>query len=204
MDILHLDPQVLEDLKEIGNIGTGHAASRLSEKINQRCMVNIPEVIVLPVADIKIRFDLERVLAVAVMIKVLGDIPSVMMVLMKKSDAHKLLALMVPDYNRSSHKDFSFMAQYSLRKVGEFLTSSFTEAVGEFLKLRHKLSMPQIIMDSWSTALDQLIAQLEGLDQPKLIIHSRFYGVETPFEGEFIYILNEESTERILEAIGLM
>ena len=74
MDIRGLDAQQLDAMREIANIGAGHAATALSQMTDRVIMIEVPEVRVLPLEDVdRVLGEPDDVMA-AVMMRVLGDI----------------------------------------------------------------------------------------------------------------------------------
>ena len=51
-DILELSPVQLDALREIGNVGAGNSATALSQIINHRIDMNVPQVSIVPITDV--------------------------------------------------------------------------------------------------------------------------------------------------------
>lgn len=201
---LSLTEQQLEDLLELGNMGAGNAASALSEMIHKRCMMDVPEATILPTSEMKEAFDLERVLAVAMLLKVFGDIPSAMIVLMKRTDVNALLNQLIRFRDPSSRTDLSYTALAALGDVGEALVRAFMTAVSQFLEVKLRFAMPEVITGTWTTALEAVLSKIGAREEEQLAIHSRFYSEEAKFEGQFVYVLNAEAVADALARIGLL
>src|SRR5918996_1257661 len=74
MDARDLGPRQLDALREVANIGAGHAATALSQMVNQKIMVDIPEIKVLRIEDVgEILGEPEEIVS-AVMMQLLGDV----------------------------------------------------------------------------------------------------------------------------------
>ena len=52
MDLTKLDERQLDGIKEIANIGSGHAATALSQLTKKKVMVNVPQVKILNVENL--------------------------------------------------------------------------------------------------------------------------------------------------------
>ncbi len=203
MKILNLSEEQINYLREIGNIAGGNAASRLSDIIHRRCMINIPEIISLRCQEIINTYDLNSGFVVAIQIKITGDIPALMLVITKRVDARKLVEHMTKTSKGVTGKDFTFTAQFALKQLGEILTRSFSESISQFLKAKSEFAMPEIIIDTWTTALNTISKQFSS-EEELLVIHSNFFDTEKTFEGKFMYILNNESQELILNRLNLL
>ena len=47
-DVLKMSPAQMDALREIGNVGAGNSATALSQIINRRIEMNVPEVSIVP------------------------------------------------------------------------------------------------------------------------------------------------------------
>lgn len=204
MSNISLTEEQINDFKEIGNIGAGNAASRLSDLIHRRCMIGVPEVLFLDRSGLKKAFDLGNAFAVAISIKIMGDIPAVMLIMIKRICAHKIIQYIIKETKQAGGKNFSFTAQVALKQLGENLTKAFSESIAQFLKGKAKFAMPDIVVDTWSTALDIMLEQIGAAEETQMVVYSSFYDPEKTFEGTYVYVLNQESQEIILNRMTLL
>jgi chemotaxis protein CheC len=196
-----LTEEDINDLKEIGSIGVGQAASKLASMINKRCFIDIPEVAFLDKETIEETFDLENTYAVGLHIKIMGDIPADMIVISKRSYAQKVVGYITKTKEEMRGKDMSYTAQMALRQIGEVLTRAFGDSLNSFINLKTRISIPSIIGDTGVEALNKIIDRLSREGKPLIIIHSRFYDREETFDGRFIYIINQESCRIIINKL---
>jgi chemotaxis protein CheC len=202
-DQLKLTEDQINDLMEVANIGVGNAAAHLSDLIHHRCVIEIPGVIYLDVPSIKRMLDQQNSYAVALHMRIMGDVPALMFVIMRRIYAQAIVNRMLKT-NEPMGRDLSFTAQFALKQLGELLTTSFSDAISNFLKSKAKYSMPQILVDMWSTALDAILAQIQPPHEEQLVIRSAFFDPEKTYEGQFVYILNPESQRAILHRIKML
>jgi chemotaxis protein CheC len=74
MDLRSLDAPQLDAVREVANIGAGHAATALSRMTDRVIMINVPDVSIIRLEDVdRVVGEPDTVIA-AVMMKVLGDI----------------------------------------------------------------------------------------------------------------------------------
>src|SRR5688572_32025779 len=74
MDPKDLGPRQLDGLREVANIGAGHAATALSQMVNDRVMVSVPEIQVVRLEDVAELLGDPNEVVSAVMMKLLGDV----------------------------------------------------------------------------------------------------------------------------------
>ncbi|MBI4395951.1 MAG: chemotaxis protein CheC [Elusimicrobia bacterium] len=194
-----LTQEQIDDLREVGNIGTGNAASRLSAMIHRRCLCNIPQVDTMGLKDIGGVMNMGDSFVVALHVRVTGEVPAVMLVIMKRIYAQLLVKYITKSALDATGKDFTFTAQFALRQVGELISKAFMDSVNQFLKTKAKYAVAEIISDSWSAALHAILQRVETKREDSLFIHTDFFDPEKTFQGKIIYILTRPSSDIILE-----
>lgn len=198
-----LDPDQIADLMEVGNIGAGNAASALSDLIHRRCVIDIPQITYVAAEDMARIIDMEDSYVVMMHIKIMGDIPATMFVLMKRAFAQTVVKYMTKEGLDPTGKDLGFTAQFALKQLGEILTKSFFDSIHQLLMAKAKYAMPEIIMDAWSAAQESMLSRF-AQDGEQLLIHSAFFDPEKTFTGKFIYALSRESQVVVLNRIKLL
>jgi chemotaxis protein CheC len=198
-----LEPDQIADLMEVGNIGAGNAASALSDLIHRRCVIDIPQITYESAEDLRRVLDMEDSYVVMMHIKIMGDIPATMFVIMKRTYAQTVVRYMTRDGLDPTGKDMSFTAQFALKQLGEILTKSFFDSIHQLLMAKAKYAMPEIIMDSWSAAQESILSRFAKQSE-HLLIHSAFFDPEKTFTGKFIYALSQDSQTVVLNRIKLL
>lgn len=203
MQPVKLAADQIADLMEVGNIGAGNAASKLSDLIHRRCVIDIPQITYASAEDIQRVLDMEDSYVVMMHIKIMGDIPATMFVVMKRAFAQTIVKYMTKDGLDLTGKDLGFTAQFALKQLGEILTRSFFDSIHQLLMAKAKYAMPEIIMDAWSAAQESILSRF-AKDGEHLLIHSAFFDPEKTFTGKFIYALSQESQLVVLNRIKLL
>jgi chemotaxis protein CheC len=198
-----LEPEQIADLMEVGNIGAGNAASALSDLIHRRCVIDIPQITYAASEDLRRVIDMEDSYVVMMHIKIMGDIPATMFVVMKRVYAQTVVKYMTKDGLDPTGKDLGFTAQFALKQLGEILTKSFFDSIHQLLMAKAKYAMPEIIMDAWSAAQESMLSRF-ARDGDHLLIHSAYFDPEKTFTGKFVYALSQESQVVVLNRIKLL
>jgi chemotaxis protein CheC len=203
MQPVKLEPEQIADLMEVGNIGAGNAASALSDLIHRRCVIDIPQITYAASEDLRRVIDMEDSYVVMMHIKIMGDIPATMFVVMKRVYAQTVVKYMTKDGLDPTGKDLGFTAQFALKQLGEILTKSFFDSIHQLLMAKAKYAMPEIIMDAWSAAQESMLSRF-ARDGDHLLIHSAYFDPEKTFTGKFVYALSQESQVVVLNRIKLL
>ncbi len=191
----------IEALKEIGNIGSGHAATSLSNLLQTRIDMSVPKVWLVPLERLNEAFGEMDATNVALYLKVEGDAPGkaifVMSVESAKTIAKTLLQMAEPP---DIYVDE--MAQSALSEVGNILVSSFVIALTQFSGILLQPSTPAYAIDMIGAMIDAVLLEEGRVDDSVLIIDTRLSGLET-MEGKFLFIPEEGSLDKLLGVFGI-
>ena len=83
--IENLTPLQLDAIREVGNIGAGHAATVLSQLLNTKVSMSVPQVNILPLADACDFVGGPEQPMVGVYLRIFGGAPSKMLYLFRKT-----------------------------------------------------------------------------------------------------------------------
>ncbi|WP_088187727.1 chemotaxis protein CheC [Desulfosporosinus sp. FKA] len=191
----------LDALREIGNIGSGHAATALSTLLQRRIDMSVPEVWAVPFEQITaIVGQLDTPQAV-IYVKVEGAAPGKAVFFFPVESAGIVVQAL---FGNSEERDLfsDEMAQSALKEVGNILVSSFLIALTEFSGIPLQASVPALSIDMIGALLDAIFLEEGTLDDTVLFIDTQLSGLPK-IEGQFIFLPDEGSLEKLLGAMGL-
>ncbi|MFB3905006.1 MAG: chemotaxis protein CheC [Acidobacteriota bacterium] len=195
-----LSEEQTDSLREVGNIGAGHAASELAQLIGRKCVVSIPELLCLDSAGIARFVENPDAMAVALHLDMLGDIPAEMLVLTRRAHAQRMLDYMSPTSAPNAERNQEAF-QLALRQLGEVLTRSFANAISQFLGTTARYSFADAAGPGDPDAVSTLLSASTDGAGSYLAIHADFFDVDKTFEGKLVYLLNTKAQKMILERI---
>jgi chemotaxis protein CheC len=191
----------LDALREIGNIGSGHAATALSILLQRRIDMSVPEVWVVPFEQISaIVGQLDTPQAV-IYVKVEGEAPGKAVFFFPVESAEIVVQAL---FSSSEKKDLytDEMAQSSLKEVGNILVSSFIIALTTFSGVSLQPSVPVLSVDMIGAILDAIFLEDGTLDDTVLFIDTQLSGIPK-IEGQFIFLPDDGSLKKLLGAVGV-
>jgi len=191
----------LEALKEIGNIGSGHAATSLSKLLQARIDMSVPKVWLVSPEKLSEALGEYDTVQVALYLKVEGDAPGkaifVLPIESARVIAQKLLSLPErPDIFSDE------MAQSALQEVGNILVSSFIIALSKFSGVLLHPSIPAMAIDMVGAIIDGVLLEEGIIDDDVLIIDTKLSGVKE-VEGKFFFIPSKGSLDKLLGVFGI-
>ncbi len=87
MDYSNLSAMQIDTLREVGNIGTGNAATALSQLLNKKVDMTVPSINILPFNKVFESVGEDQIV-VGVILRILGDIPgNILFVFDKKTSS---------------------------------------------------------------------------------------------------------------------
>ncbi len=195
-----LSEEQTDSLKEIGNIGAGHAASELAELIGRKCIVSVPELICTDAAGIRQFVQSPDVMVVALHMNLLDDIPAEMLVLARLPHAQRMLDYMSPTSAPNAERNLASF-QLALRQLGEVLTRSFADAISQFLGTSARFAFADNTGTENPDAITALLASSSDGSGSFLAVYADFFDVDRTFEGKLVYLLTSKAQRMILERI---
>lgn len=193
-----LTPIQLDALREVGNIGTGNAATALSQLINRKVDMSVPSINVVPFDDIFARIGGEEIV-VGVIVRVLGDTPGNILFVFQKNTALSFIEALTG--LKEDH--ISEMGNSVICEIGNIISSSYMNAISKFTNLVITPSVPAVTYDMLGAILSTTFIESGQFDDYVLDIETIFIENNSEIKGHFYYIPMPGSLEKILNTLGV-
>jgi chemotaxis protein CheC len=191
----------LDVLKEIGNIGAGHAATALSRILNQPVDMSVPTVSLVPFEEIADRVGGSEQVVIAVFLRVEGDAPGNMFFIIREDSARRLLRNLLSI--ESEEGVYSDMELSALNEIGNILAGSYLSSLADFTKLTLTPTVPSLAIDMAGAILSYGLLQFGQMGDAALLIETKFLEGRDTVEGQFFLIPDPESFGKIFRALGV-
>lgn len=198
---LTLGSDEIDGIKEAANVGAGRAAATLSLLIRRKCDISLPGITFADAQGVQEHFNAPDTAAVALNVRVFGDIPATMFVVTKKDCAQVIINHMTRVPELATPQGISLTTQLALKQLGAELSRAFIQSLGEFLRIKTTYDVPQLIVESWSGAFDATLKTVARPGERQLLVHCDFFDAGRTFEGKMIYILGEQSQGMLAERV---
>lgn len=189
----------IDALKEIGNIGSGNAATALSQMINKKVDMAVPQLDILEFSDMIKRVGNEDDFVVAVLLKVFGDAPGNILFLIKQEEAERFSELMM--FGMTEFNEELFVSIF--QEIGNILGNSYLNAVTQISGLNMVTSVPAVAIDMLAAVMTSTFMEAEQYSDEILAIDTRFYIEDNEIAGNFFYVPKPGSLYIILNKLGL-
>lgn len=192
--------EYVDVLRELGNIGAGNAMTALSQMLNCKVDMKVPQVRLLDFKDVGTLIGGEEQIMAGIYLAVDGDITgSIMFLLAKGSAKHlvtKLMGMELPD------DDFWEMGISALMEVGNIITGAYLNSLATITNLKIFPSVPSICVDMAGAILSVPAIEFGTLGDKILLIQSQFMD-EIELDGYFIMVPDIDSYTKILKSLGM-
>lgn len=196
-----LDNIQLDALREVSNIGSGHAATALSELTGQKVSINIPVISIEPLSSVFQRCSGPGQNILGVGIDLSGDIVGRTLLFFGQGDAtHFCDCLMRRPVG--SGGELSELDRSGLREVSNILTCAYMNALGEMLGFMVVPTTPSLIIGS---SQEMLAGLGGGAEELAVIIENefRFQGNNDTLKGYFLLLPDDSSLQTMFKAMNI-
>jgi chemotaxis protein CheC len=203
-DVRDLKESQLDAMREVANIGAGHAATALSQMTNRTIMISVPRVKVKPLED---ACDMlgppDRVVA-SILLHMMGDLTGRAMLVFPEQ-----AALVLCDFffrrERGTTTTFGEMEQSSLKEAGNILASAYMNALSDFMGMMLVPSVPSLVIDLSGAVLTSAHLNFGHDREYAFCVETSFRieGSAEPMAGHFLLLPDVASLRSIFDAIRI-
>ena len=202
MSLEQMTDNYMDVLKEIGNIGAGNAMTALSQMLQSKVDMQVPQVRLLEFSEVGAIVGGEEQLMVGVLLGVEGDITGSIMFLVELGAAKGLVKKIMMGYE-SGQPGLDEMETSAMQEVSNIITGAYLNSLATLTNLRIYPTPPSLTVDMAGAILSVPAIEFGILGDKILLIQSRFFD-EVEIDGYFVLIPDLESYQKILSALGIM
>jgi chemotaxis protein CheC len=142
-------------LSEIASIGAGHAATALSDILQQRVFITVPRIHDAPAHQLPKLFGLREMPTTALYIQLAAGPDCDILLLLEAEEARKVAAMMtmVPSVNDLD----PVMEASAVEELANIIVGSFLSAISDFISMTLVPAPPVRIVDAFDAILDELL-----------------------------------------------
>lgn len=203
-DIRTLKALQLDALREVANIGAGHAATALSQMTSRTIMISVPEVNVRPLEDVAELLGPGEAVVAAVLMQMMGDLTGRTLILFPDASARRLCDTLL-HREPGTTVEYGPMEQSGLKEVGNILVSAYMNALSDFMGMMLVPSVPSLEIDQSGAILTSAYLNFGQERDFVFCVETSFQvgGQGEELEGHFLLLPDVPSLRAILDAIRL-
>ncbi len=203
-DVRDLHALQRDALREVANIGAGHAATALSQLTNHTIMISVPEVNITRLEEVpEVLGKADDVIA-AVLMHMMGDLTGRTLVIFPEASARVLCDILL-HLPIGTTGEFGEMEQSGLKEVGNILSSAYMNALSDFMGMMLVPSVPSLAIDLCGAVLTSTYMNF-GYDRDFVFCVETAFLFDDPsvqIHGHFLLLPDLASLRAIFDAIRL-
>jgi chemotaxis protein CheC len=158
-------------LLELGSMGAGHAATSLSEVLQQQALIDIPKIHRLPPHMLPKFYGRHDTPTTAVYMQLAGSECDILL-MFEVAEAKKIAAMMT--MSPSIEEMDPAMEASAIQELANILIGSFLTAISDFTSVELIPTTPERVVDTFDAIIDNFLAKLSMTTDEALIFDTRF------------------------------
>lgn len=198
----------LDILKEIGNIGAGHAATALSKLLNKKIDMKVPNVQIVSFDEMmNMAGGAENVVA-GVFLRIEGEAPGSMFFVLPVEQATSFIREMIGDESFSLETPpYSEIGLSALQELGNILSGSYLSSLSDFTNLSLYPSVPALSIDMVGAIISYGLIELSHVSDYAIVIDTALNEDEEAdteyVKGHFFLLPDPDSFQTIFKSLGV-
>ena len=203
-DIRELSPQQLDALREVANIGAGHAATALSQMTGSTIMISVPLITIAKLEDVPPQISGPEEPVAAVLMNMMGDLTGRTLVLFPEGSARNLCDILLRKPIGTTG-ELGAMEQSGIKEAGNILASAYLNALSDFMGMMLVPSVPSLVVDLSAAVLTSAYLNFGHERDFVFCVDTSFRveGTAEPLRGHFLLLPDMPSLRAIFDAIRL-
>ncbi len=192
----------IDTLREIGSIGTGNAATALSQMLGKEVRITMPEVRIMGYNEAIEWIGGPEAVTAGVLVKMSGDIGGIMLSVQKLELVNFILETMLGQ-GIGSYEELAGLEQSALIEIGNIMISAFVTALSGLAGININLTVPAFAVDMQGAILAVPMAEYGGMSDYLMTIGGNFVcnGQEIP--SHLLLSPDLRSLEFLLRKLGV-
>ncbi|AVM23837.1 chemotaxis protein CheC [Bacillus pumilus] len=195
----------LDVLREVGNIGAGHAASALASLLDRKIDMAVPFVKVLSFEDLMDFFGGADLPVASIFLRMEGDLSGSIFFIMPFEQAEQFVRELVQDpaFDIDTIHEHA-MGTSALHELGNILAGSYLSALADLTKLQLHPSVPDVTLDMFGAVISEGLMQFSPLGDQAIVIDTSIFDDQNKQElkGNMFLLPDFESFEKLFKALG--
>lgn len=210
-DMASFNERQLDAIKEVGNIGTGNAATALSGLLSRMIHMEVPQTELVSIYELGEHYGDPMQIVGAVFVRSLGGFQCSLIFIQNEEDANLMVELLLKQQFGTFIPVDEIpqeMTDSALTEVGNIVLSSFLNAINILLGTKHQISVPGVAHDMLSSILDVVASIYGQMGETALLVNTELSaeGLEDgrKISGHIILIPDPDSLELLLRKLKVM
>ncbi len=197
-----MDSMQFDVLKEIGNIGAGNATTALSQMVNSKIDMRVPDVKLLGFRELPDMIGGAENLIIGILFTLEGQLDGMMLFMMEQDSAHHILNLIMGKA-LNNITEFSEMDLSALCEIGNIIAGAYLSSISTLTNMFVGSSIPYMAIDMAGAILSVPAIEFGKVGDKAIVIKTEFWEDDIQVNGYFVMIPTLESYGKMMASLGL-
>ena len=198
-----LNDMHIDALREIGNIGSGNAASALSTMLCCPVNISVPTVQVLDYNDAVEQMGGPEQMIVGSLISLEGDVQGMILFLLQKNFTSMMSKTLLCAEEAPEMESIDEMGYSVIQEVANIMAASYLNAIGSLTGLTIGMSTPSLCIDMLGAILSVPAIYYANISDKIIYIQDEFSGHDFRAPSHILLIPDMDSLKNIMGKLGL-
>ncbi len=192
----------IDVLREIGNIGSGNAASALADLLRCETNISVPTVRLLDFNDaVKFLGGPENI-TIGMLVNITGDIHGMMLYIIQRAFASKMTTQLF-GAEIEDMMNLNDMERSLISEVGNIMAASYINALASLTGMTIDISVPTLTSDMVGAILSVPTIEFAKVGNKVLFIDDSFIIGDSEIKSNMILVPEMKSLETLFEKLGV-
>lgn len=197
-----LNDMHIDALREIGNIGSGNAASSLAMMLSVQVDISVPVVRILDYEQVMDELGGPEQMIVGLLLCLEGDVNGMIMFLLHQEFANRLLGTLLGE-EPPTDGEMDEMAYSALQEVANIMAASYVNAIASLTDFTIDITVPSMCVDMLGAILSVPAIHYANISDRMIFIEDKFSGKDLEAPNHVLLIPDVESLGKIMEKLGI-
>src|SRR5262249_31060973 len=156
----------IDALREVANIGAGHAATALSQMVGETIMITVPTINISRLEEVPVQMTDPDEPVAAVLMHMMGDLTGRTLLVFSQRTPVRLASRLLKE--KQNEHALTEMGQSAIKEVGNILSSAYMNALSDFMGMLLLPSPPSLAVDMSEAVLTTTYLQF-GTDRDYVV-----------------------------------
>lgn len=186
-------------LKELGNIGSGHAATALSTLLGKPVTITVSSAEMEPITYLPDRVGGPERHVASVLLELGGDISGMILILFPVSDAEMMVGSLIG--GKFAFQEADELGQSAWEEIGNIMSGAYARALGDWLTTPITIQVPATAVDMAGSIVEFVVTSVQPEEDAALYIDTTFRIDEKVSAGHVLFLPTHGSLERIQQRL---
>lgn len=193
----------IDALREVGSIGTGNAATALSQMLNREIRITLPEVRIMGYNEAIEWIGGPEVITAGVLVKISGQMTGIMLSVQPLDFVNLALGSMLNE-QVNDYSQLDDLSRSALIEIGNIMLSTFINALSNMADLAVEMTVPSFTVDMQGAILTVPMAEYGGQTDYLMTIGGNFVSDNKEVPCRLLLSPDIRSLNFLLRKLGVM